>query len=182
MPIYPFEGVLPTLHPSAFIHPDAVIIGAVEIGPESSVWPGVVIRGDVNPIRIGSRSNIQDGAVLHVSRATDKNPTGTPLIIGDDVTVGHRVVLHACRIGDGCLIGIGAVVLDRCEVAPRCMIGATALLTPGRKTGEGELWLGSPATRNRELTPQEIADIQATTANYRLLGQRHRAGLPPAPG
>ncbi|NGZ27803.1 MAG: gamma carbonic anhydrase family protein, partial [Magnetococcales bacterium] len=100
MTIYAYRGILPTIHPSAFIHPGAVIIGAVEIGPLASIWPGVVVRGDVNTITIGEESNVQDGSILHVSRPTPKQPNGAPLIIGKRVTIGHGVILHGCRIGD----------------------------------------------------------------------------------
>ncbi|MEO5347778.1 MAG: gamma carbonic anhydrase family protein [Magnetococcus sp. YQC-9] len=175
MPIRPFEGILPSIDPTAYVHPDAVVIGDVVIGAESSVWPGAIIRGDVNPIRIGARSNIQDGSVLHVNRATKRYPNGVPLIIGDDVIIGHHVNLHACTLEDGSFIGIGAIVLDGAVVEAGAMVGAASLVAPGKRVAAGELWIGSPAKSLRPLTPDEQESMRATVASYCQLARRHAA-------
>jgi gamma-carbonic anhydrase len=154
-----------------------VIIGDVTIGPRSSVWPGVVIRGDVNQIVIGQETNIQDGSILHVTRPTGDNPEGTPLIIGDRVLIGHQVTLHACRIEAGAMLGIGCIVLDRALVGEESMLGAGALLTPGKVMAPRTLWLGSPAKAVRARSEQEVQATTKTTANYVLLAGRHRQGL-----
>ncbi|MBF0627368.1 MAG: gamma carbonic anhydrase family protein [Magnetococcales bacterium] len=176
MPIHPFEGIVPIIDPTAFVHPDAVVIGDVQIGPESSVWPGAVIRGDVNPIRIGARSNIQDGSILHVSRATPQRPNGIPLLIGDDVIVGHHVNLHACTLQDHSMIGIGAIVLDGAVVEHSAMVGAGSLVAPGKRVTAGELWIGSPAKSLRPLSPEELEGIRATVESYRQLAKRYAQG------
>ncbi|MBF0163455.1 MAG: gamma carbonic anhydrase family protein [Magnetococcales bacterium] len=177
MPIRPFEGILPTIHPTAFVHPDAVVIGDVVIGAESSIWPGAIVRGDVNPIRIGARCNIQDGSVLHVNRATTRYPSGVPLIIGDDVIVGHHVNLHACTLEHGCMIGIGAIVLDGAVVEAGAMVGAGSLVAPHKRVGGGQLWIGSPAKSLRELTPEERESMRLTVESYRHLARRHAESL-----
>ncbi|MBF0124141.1 MAG: gamma carbonic anhydrase family protein [Magnetococcales bacterium] len=166
MPIYPYQDKTPVIHPTAFIHPEAVIIGDVVIGVDASVWPGVVIRGDVNWIRIGARSNIQDGSVLHVGRSTENRPDGAPLFIGDDVTIGHNVTLHGCHIENGSMVGIGAIILDMAVVGHQAMVGAGAVVTPGRRIDDSSLWLGSPAKMKRLLSDQEIAAMRATTEKY----------------
>ncbi|MBF0179606.1 MAG: gamma carbonic anhydrase family protein [Magnetococcales bacterium] len=177
MPIHPFEGIFPTIDPTAFVHPDAVVIGDVHIGPRSSIWPGVVIRGDVNAIRIGADTNIQDGAILHVTRATEKHPNGIPLRIGDRVIIGHRVVLHACDLRDDCMIGMGAIVLDGAIVESEAMVGAGALVAPGKTVPARELWFGAPAKPLRALAGEEIAAMRATAENYHALAKRHAAGI-----
>ena len=174
MPIYPYRDILPQIDPTAFVHPDAVVIGDVTIGPESSLWPGVVVRGDVNAIQIGARTNVQDGSVLHVTRPTADNPGGTPLIIGDDVLIGHRVSLHACTLNNGCMIGIGAIILDRVVVGEHAMVAAGSLVSPEKTVPSGELWVGSPARSLRPLTADEKNGIAATTANYIRLAQQYR--------
>ncbi|MBF0423339.1 MAG: gamma carbonic anhydrase family protein [Magnetococcales bacterium] len=178
MAIYPFEGVFPRIHPEAFIHPEAVVIGRVRIGALSSIWPGVIIRGDVNDIEIGEKTNIQDGCVLHVTRGTPDRPQGSSLVIGHRVTVGHKVTLHACRVMDDAMIGIGAIVLDRVLIHPTAMVGAGALVPPGKQIAPGELWLGSPAKKARD---RSIDEIQASTVimeHYTLLAAQHRDSLP----
>ena len=158
--IRPFLGKIPIIAPSAFIVESAEVIGDVEIGEESSVWFHAVIRGDVNYIRIGHRTNIQDGCVLHVSRQN------FPLIIGDDVTVGHNVTLHACSLRSRCLIGMGAVVMDGAEIGEDSIIGAGALVTPGTVIPPKKLTVGSPARVKRALLPAEIQGIQASADHY----------------
>ncbi|MBF0189740.1 MAG: gamma carbonic anhydrase family protein [Magnetococcales bacterium] len=177
MPLHPFEGILPQIDPSAFVHPDAVVIGDVQIGPESSVWPGAIIRGDVNPIRIGAWSNIQDGSILHVSRPTPSRPNGIPLIIGDRVIVGHHVNLHACQLMDDCMIGIGAIVLDGAVVESTAMVGAGSLIPPGKRVTAGTLWIGSPAKPLRPLSPEEQDAMRATMESYRGLGRRYKKSI-----
>ncbi|MEG3640244.1 gamma carbonic anhydrase family protein [Magnetococcus sp. PR-3] len=177
MPIYPFEGRWPKIDPTAFVHPDAVIIGDVEIGPESSIWPGVVVRGDVNYIRIGARTNVQDGSVLHVTRPKPHKPEGLPLILGDDITIGHRVTLHACTLNNGCMVGMDATVMDGATIESGAMVAAGTMVTPGKQVQTGDLWMGSPAKRLRELRDSEGEEITSTTTNYVRLGQQYRKEL-----
>jgi carbonic anhydrase/acetyltransferase-like protein (isoleucine patch superfamily) len=175
MSIRPYRGIHPTLGAGAYVDPTAVVIGDVVLGEDVSVWPLVVIRGDVNHIRIGARSNVQDGSVLHVSRGYPGNDTGWPLIVGEDVVVGHKVALHGCTIGDRVLVGIGSIVLDGVEVASDVIIGAGAVVTPGKKLESGGLYVGNPARRSRDLTAAEIARIPAMAKHYVLLKQEYEA-------
>jgi carbonic anhydrase/acetyltransferase-like protein (isoleucine patch superfamily) len=177
VPIYNFADTQPKIDVSAFIHPDAVIIGDVTIGPRCSIWPGVVIRGDVNKIIIGSQTNIQDGSILHVTRPTKDNPQGTPLIIGDQVLIGHQVTLHACTIENRAMVGIGAIVLDGATVGEQAMLGAGSMLTPGKVMDENSLWLGSPARFSRPRTKEEIAATAQTIASYCSLSSKYKEGL-----
>ena len=158
--IHAFKGKTPNIDDSVLVMESAQIIGDVVIGEESSVWFNAVIRGDVNHIRIGNYTNIQDGCVLHVARKTH------PLIVGDEVTIGHNVTLHACTIGSRCLIGMGAVVMDGAEVGENSIVGAGALVTPGTKIPPGSLVVGSPGKVKRELTEEEIRGIRESAANY----------------
>jgi len=158
--IYPFKGKTPQIHSSVFIADGAKIIGDVEIGEMSSVWFNAVIRGDVNYIRIGDRTNIQDGSVLHVTRRTH------PLIVGDDITIGHNVTLHACEVKDRCLIGMGAIVMDGTEVGEDSIIGAGALVTGGTIIPPRSMVLGSPAKVRRSLTDEEVLRIKRSAENY----------------
>lgn len=174
MAIYPFSGIFPEIHPEAIIHPEAVIIGRVRIGAFSSVWPGVIIRGDVNTIEIGEKTNIQDGCVLHVTRGTSERPQGSSLFLGNRITIGHRVTLHACRIMDDAMIGIGAIVLDRVVVNEAAMVGAGALVPPGKHIPPKELWLGSPAKSIRLRTEEEISASAVIMEHYTLLAATHR--------
>ncbi len=158
--IHPFKDTAPQIHSSAWVTKSAQIIGDVVIGEESSVWFNAVIRGDVNTIRIGKRTNIQDGCVLHVARRT------FPLVIGDEVTVGHNVTLHACTLGNRCLIGMGAVVMDGAVVGENSIVGAGSVVTSGTKIPPGSLALGSPARVKRPLTEMESRSIRESAANY----------------
>ncbi len=158
--IHPFKEKKPQIDASALIMESAQIIGDVVIGEESSVWFNAVIRGDVNHIRIGKYTNIQDGCVLHVARRT------LPLIIGDEVTIGHNVILHACTIGSQCLIGMGAIVMDGADIGEQSIVGAGSLVTPGTKIPPRSLVVGSPARVKRELTEEEIRGIRESAANY----------------
>jgi carbonic anhydrase/acetyltransferase-like protein (isoleucine patch superfamily) len=142
------------------------VIGKVTIGDDASIWPMAVVRGDVHSIRIGARTSIQDGSVLHVTHDGPYAPGGRELIIGDDVTIGHRAVLHACTIGNACLVGMGALVLDDVETEDLVMIGAGALVAPGKKLESRGLYVGSPARRVRDLTQQEIDFLTYSAAHY----------------
>lgn len=166
MTITSYKAIHPTIDASAYIAQTATVIGDVGIGKDSSVWPMAVIRGDVNYIRIGERTSIQDGSVLHVSHASEINGPGFPLTIGNDVTVGHRVVLHGCRIDDCCLIGIGSILLDGVHVQSHVVIGAGSLVTPGKTLESGYLYLGQPARKVRPLTQQEMDYFKYTAAYY----------------
>lgn len=173
MSIRPYNGIAPVLGTNAYVDPDAVVIGDVELGEDASIWPCAVARGDVHHIRIGARSNIQDGAVLHVTHDGPYTPGGQPLLIGADVTVGHGAILHACTIEDTCLIGMHATVLDGARVGRHSMIGAGALISPGKVVGEGELWLGNPARCVRKLSAKEIEMLQYSSQHYVRLKNRY---------
>ena len=179
--ILPFHGILPKIHPTAFIAPGAVIIGDVEIGAESSVWFGCVIRGDVNKVRIGARTNIQDGTVIHVASgdqpvsAHSKIPLdGYPTLIGDDVTVGHMVLLHACTVESRGFVGMKSIVMDGSKISSNSMLATGALLTPGKSIPPGELWTGSPAKLWRKLTPDDLAQFDLRTNQYVKLAAEYR--------
>lgn len=158
--IKPYKGIHPKIHPTVFIVESAIIIGDVEIGGYSSVWFNAVIRGDVHYIRIGSRTNVQDLCMLHVTKDTH------PLILGNEITVGHSVTLHGCTIKDRCLIGMGAVILDGAVVSEDCIIGAGALVTESSVIPPGTLAFGSPAKPKRDLTDAEKARIKQSAQNY----------------
>ncbi|MBF0148314.1 MAG: gamma carbonic anhydrase family protein [Magnetococcales bacterium] len=177
MAIYPFEGVFPQIHPQAFIHPEAVIIGRVRIGRLSSVWPGVIIRGDVNDIDIGEQTNIQDGCILHVTKGTPERPQGSSMTLGNRIIIGHKVTLHACHLMDDVMIGIGAIVLDRVVVHEKAMVGAGALVPPGKQIATRELWLGSPAKRVRERSDDELHSANRIMEHYTVLATQHRDSL-----
>ena len=144
-----FESATPEIAPDAWVDETAVVIGDVSIASQSSIWPMCVIRGDVHHIRIGRRSNVQDGSVLHVSHDSHYLPGGRPLTIGDGVTVGHRVMLHGCEIADGCFIGMGSTILDGAVLEPGAMLGAGSLVPQGKRLQGGYLWLGRPVRRGR---------------------------------
>jgi carbonic anhydrase/acetyltransferase-like protein (isoleucine patch superfamily) len=177
--ILPFNGVWPTIDPTAFIAETAVVIGDVEIGPGSSVWYGSVLRGDVNRIRIGARTNIQDGTVVHVNHdpAGDYRETGggMPTIIGDDITIGHMALIHACTLESGCFVGMRATVMDEAVVASNAMIAAGALVTPGKRVPGGELWGGSPAKRMRALSDDEVSGLAYSARHYAKMADAYRS-------
>jgi carbonic anhydrase/acetyltransferase-like protein (isoleucine patch superfamily) len=153
-------GVVPTISDKAFIAPGAAVIGDVHIGADTGVWFGCVIRGDVNSIRIGERTNIQDGTVIHVTRHTG------PTTIGSNVTIGHSVLLHACTLEDACFIGMRATLMDGVVVESGAQVAAGALVTPGKRVPAGQLWAGSPAKYFRDLTPEDKAFIPVSAENY----------------
>jgi len=168
--ILAYDGKAPRLAASVFLAEGSVVSGDVEIGEESSLWFGTVVRGDVNHVRIGARTNLQDQTVVHVTAG--RHPT----VVGDDVTVGHRAVLHGCTVKDRCLVGIGAIVLDGAVVGPDAMIGAGALVPPGMVVPSGKLVLGSPARVKRDLTPDELAFLRASAARYVGYAASYRRG------
>ena len=173
MTVRKFENLQPTIHATAFVDQMALVAGNVSIGADSSVWPMSVVRGDINRIEIGARTNIQDGSVLHVTHDSEFAPGGYALRVGDEVTVGHRVVLHACTVEDRCLIGMGAVVLDGAVVRSGAVIAAGALVAPGKDLQGGYLYVGSPAKRVRELTDKEQRFFTYSAAHYVDLKNRH---------
>ena len=175
MNIRPYQGMTPKLGERVFVDPSAVVLGDVEIGNDSSVWPLVVIRGDMHRIRIGRCSSIQDGSVLHITHAGPYNPDGFPLIIGDHVTVGHQAMLHGCTIGDRVLVGMGAMIMDGAVVENEVIVGAGSLVPPGKTLKSGYLYVGRPAKPQRELTEQERAFFTYTAENYSRLKDKHRA-------
>jgi carbonic anhydrase/acetyltransferase-like protein (isoleucine patch superfamily) len=164
--IRPFQGIQPTIDPSAFVAETAVIIGDVEMGPQSSIWYNCVVRGDVNSIRIGARSNVQDLSMLHVTHKKHADDPGAPLSIGEDVTIGHSVTLHGCTLHDGCFIGMQAMVMDRAVIGTGALIGARALVTEGTIVPPHTLWVGAPAKYKRDLTPDEVAWLKKSADNY----------------
>jgi carbonic anhydrase/acetyltransferase-like protein (isoleucine patch superfamily) len=168
--ILPYDGKSPSIAPSAWLAPGAVVVGDVRIGEGSSVWFQSVVRGDVNHVRIGARTNIQDLSMVHVTGGTH------PCLVGDDVTVGHRVVLHGCTVGDRCLVGIGAIVLDGAVLEPESMVGAGALVPPGFVVPSGKLVLGAPAKVRRDLTAEERAFFLDSAARYARYAATYRGG------
>ncbi|HEY3327198.1 MAG TPA: gamma carbonic anhydrase family protein [Novimethylophilus sp.] len=164
--IIPYQGILPQIGSGVYIHASAGVIGDVVLGDDASVWPGTVIRGDVNAIRIGAGTNVQDLSVLHVSHKSEWDPGGSPLVIGSNVTIGHKVILHGCTIGDECLIGMGAIVMDKVVVQPQVLIGAGTLVPEGRVLESGHLYLGSPARKIRPLTEQERGRFLYSAKHY----------------
>ncbi|MDH5592341.1 MAG: gamma carbonic anhydrase family protein [Gammaproteobacteria bacterium] len=175
MAIRNFEDKQPDIHSSVFIDETALVVGDVQIGKNSSVWPLTVVRGDVNSIVIGENTNIQDNSVLHVSHAGPYNPGGFDLKIGDNVTVGHRVILHGCQIKDSCLIGMGSTIMDGVIIEPHTIIGAGSLVTENKHLESGYLWMGSPARQVRKLRNEEIESIEYSAQHYvRLKNSHHR--------
>ncbi len=174
-----FDQFTPQISPLAYIDMAATVIGRASIGEESSVWPGAVVRADVHSIRIGARTNIQDGALLHVTHDMQYTLGGFALNVGDEVSVGHGAVLHGCTVQDACVIGMNAVVLDGVLVKRHSMIGAGAIVTQGKVVGEGELWVGNPARCVRTLSPEEIRRIHYVARQYVSLQVHYRTLRPP---
>ncbi|MEW8183968.1 MAG: gamma carbonic anhydrase family protein [Candidatus Thiodiazotropha endolucinida] len=169
-----FETNYPDIADDAYVDEHAIVIGDVTIASHSSVWPMCVIRGDVHRIRIGARSNIQDGSILHVSHDSFYQPGGSPLIIGEVVTVGHKVLLHGCEVADNCFIGMGSIILDGAVIESLTMLGAGSLVPQGKKLEGGYLWLGQPARRVRPLSDREKEIMLYNAEHYVKLAQRHR--------
>jgi carbonic anhydrase/acetyltransferase-like protein (isoleucine patch superfamily) len=166
MGIRSYQGVTPVLGARVYVDECAVVIGRVELGDDASVWPFAVLRGDVNRIQVGARTNIQDGSVLHVVHDGPSVPGGFPLLIGDDVTVGHKAMLHAARIGHRCLIGMAAVVLDGAVIEDEVVLAAGSVVPPGKRLESHGLYMGNPAKRARELTAEEIARLLYSAHHY----------------
>jgi len=174
MSIRLFEGHRPRIAASAYVDETAVIIGDVEIGEDVSIWPLCVVRGDIQRIHIGSRTNIQDGTVIHVTHDSRFCPGGLPTLIGAEVTVGHKVMLHACTIEDLCLIGMNAVIMDGAVVQSRVMVGAGSVVPPGKILQSGHLYVGSPVKKMRPLNDRELEFLEYSAQNYVRLKNRHR--------
>lgn len=169
--ILTFDGITPIIAASAFVAPGSRIIGDVRIGEDSSIWYNCVLRGDVNAIRIGARTNIQDGTVVHVT--TRLNATE----IGDDVLIGHLAMIHGCKLHDRAFVGLGTIVMDGCEIEGDAMLAAGAMLTPGKRIPSGQLWSGRPARHVRDLTAEQIAGLRKGAEHYVETARAHRAAL-----
>ncbi|QKE65106.1 gamma carbonic anhydrase family protein [Aquipseudomonas campi] len=175
MAIRKYQGISPRLAEQVFVDRSAVVIGDVELGEDSSVWPFALIRGDMHRIRIGARTSVQDGSVLHITHAGPFNPDGYPLIIGDEVTIGHKVTLHGCTLGNRILVGMGSIVMDGAVVEDEVVIGAGSLVPPGKLLHSGFLYVGSPVKQARALTDKERAFFSYSAANYVKLKDLHLA-------
>ena len=175
MSIRSYKGVSPALGANVYVDESAVLAGDIVLGDDVSIWPLVSARGDVNFIRIGARTNIQDGAVLHLSRPSKGKPEGSPLVIGEDVTVGHKVMLHGCTLGNRILVGMGAIVMDDVVVEDEVIIGAGSLVPPGKRLQSGYLYVGSPAKQARPLNDAEKAFLAESAANYVILKNEYLA-------
>lgn len=173
MSVKSFSGFSPILGKEVWVDPSAVLYGEIKLGDDVSIWPMVAARGDVNHIQIGARSNVQDGSVLHVTRKTENPPYGYPLIIGEDVTVGHKAMLHGCTIGNRVLVGMGAIVLDGVVVEDDVMIGAGSLVPPHKRLESGYLYMGSPAKQACPLNEKEKAFLSESADNYVRLKQKY---------
>ncbi|MFW5431857.1 MAG: gamma carbonic anhydrase family protein [Methylophilaceae bacterium] len=168
-----FQNQLPEIAESVYIHPNATVIGDVTVGKDSSIWPGVVVRGDVNAISIGHGTNLQDLSMLHVSHQSSWDPAGAPLIIGNNVTIGHMVILHGCTIEDECLIGMGSLVMDKVIVQKHVLLAAGSLVPEGKVLESGYLYVGRPAKRVRKLTDEEIAHFMYSANHYMKLKNQY---------
>jgi carbonic anhydrase/acetyltransferase-like protein (isoleucine patch superfamily) len=173
MKIRPYQGIAPTLGDNVFVDDTALVLGDVSIGEDSSIWPLTVVRGDVNKIRIGKNTNIQDNSVVHVTHPYTDVPDGYAVSVGDNVTVGHRVILHGCEVADNCLVGMGSTVMDGAKLEPYIMLGAGSLVSPGKVLEGGYLWLGSPARKVRALTENERKWIDYSAKHYVDLKNKH---------
>lgn len=170
MALYQLDELAPRLAPGAWVADSAQVIGNVELGVNASVWFGAILRGDTELLKIGSGSNVQDGSVLHAD-------VGFPVTLGENVTVGHKVMLHGCTVGDGSLIGIGAVVLNGAKIGRHCLVGAGALVTEGKEFPDGSMIIGSPAKVVRQLLPEQIAGLLRSATHYVANAKRFSAGL-----
>ncbi|AKS43322.1 gamma carbonic anhydrase family protein [Wenzhouxiangella marina] len=168
-----FDGRHPELGNGVWIDPAATVIGEVRLGDDVSIWPGTVLRGDVNRIEVGARSNIQDGTIAHVTHDGPHSPGGLPLILGEDITVGHGAILHACTIGDRCLIGMGALVLDGAVIEADVMLAAGSLVSPGKRLESGWLYRGRPVEAVRRLSEKELEMLRYSAAHYVRLKNRY---------
>lgn len=176
MSLRSFDGVAPSLGSRVYVDATALVVGRVTLGDDASVWPLCVVRGDVNEIRVGARTNVQDASVLHVTHEREGPGSGYALIVGEDVTIGHRVTLHGCTVGNRCLIGIGSIVLDGAVIEDDVLLGAGSLVPPGKRLESGALYLGNPARRVRALTAAEREMLRYSAKHYVALKERHGAG------
>jgi len=175
--VWPYRGILPTIHESAFIAPGTHVIGDVQIGERASIWFNCVIRGDVHSIRIGARSNVQDGTIVHVTGGRFAT------FIGEDVLIGHQCVIHGCRIENEAFVGMSSTVMDGCVIESGGMLGAGSLLAPGKSIKSGQLWLGRPARYIRDLKPEDVAANRESVVHYVELAAEYRAAQAvPSPG
>lgn len=165
-PLRPYRGIVPTVGEDSYIDESAVLIGDITMGKEVSVWPLVAARGDVNTIKIGDRTNVQDGTVLHVTRSSTSHPDGFPLTIGDDVTIGHKCMLHGCTIGNRVLVGMGTIVLDGAVIEDDVFIGAGTVVPPNKTLRSGYLYVGNPMKEARPLKDAEVAFLKESALNY----------------
>ncbi len=179
MALSSYLGIAPRIEDGVFIHASAQVIGDVTLGEDSSVWCNAVLRGDVNRIVIGRGTNVQDLTMGHVSHKTAEKPSGSPLIVGDYVTIGHSVILHGCTIGNECLVGMGSILLDDAVIPDRVVIGAGSLVTQGKKLESGMLYMGRPAKAVRALTEQELAYLMYSAKHYMKLKDDYLKGTPP---
>ena len=175
--LIPFGGKAPRIDAQAFVAPGACLIGDVAIGPEASIWYNCVLRGDVNRISIGARTNIQDGSVIHVDSPKPGHEAGHPTIIGEEVLIGHLAMVHGCILHDRAFVGLGAIVMDGCEIESGGMLAAGAMLTPGKRIPAGELWAGRPAKFVRNLSAEELAGQREGVAHYVALAKAHAEAL-----
>lgn len=180
--IFPIHGKTPRIHDSAFIAPGCVLIGDVDIGPDSSVWYNCVLRADTTRIVIGARSNVQDGSVLHGDPARPGDPAGSPLIIGDDVLIGHMAMLHGCTVEDRGFVGLGAIAMNKAVIGSDAMLAAGAMLTEGKVMAPRTLWGGRPARFMRALDDAAIAAMRAGVVHYAQNARDHAAAIAAAPG
>lgn len=176
MPFTSYLGTSPVLGDNVYVHESAQVIGDVQIGADSSVWCNTVLRGDVNRIVIGACSNVQDFAMGHVSHKSASKPEGSPLVIGDYVTIGHSVILHGCKIGNECLIGMGSIIMDDVVVQDQVMVGAGSLVSPGKVLESGHLYIGRPAQKVRALSAEEIAYLKYSAEHYVRVKNNYLAG------
>ncbi len=177
MTLLSFDGKTPVIDPTAFVAPGARLIGDIEIGADASIWYNCVLRGDVNRIRIGARTNVQDGTVIHVDSPEPGHDAGFPTIIGEDVLIGHLAMVHGCTLEDRAFVGLGSIVMDGGVIEGDAMLAAGAMLTPGKRIPSGQLWAGRPAKYVRDLGAAEIAGMRRGVAHYVEMGRRHAAAL-----
>ena len=178
MTLIPFGGRSPRIDAEAFVAPGARLIGDVEIGPGASVWYNCVLRGDMNLISVGARSNIQDGTVIHVDPPRPGGPEqGYPCLIGEEVLIGHMAMVHGCTLEPHAFVGLGAIVMDGCVIESDAMLAAGAMLTQGKRIPSGQLWAGRPAKYVRDLRPQDFDGMRAGVAHYAELARLHRAAI-----
>ena len=172
-----YQGIHPKLADNVYVDEASVLVGDIFLDQDASIWPMVAARGDVNHIRIGKRSNVQDGSILHVTRKSASRPDGHPLIIGDDVTIGHKAMLHGCQVGNRVLIGMGAIILDGAIIEDDVILGAGSLVPPGKTLASGYLYVGSPAKQARPLSEAELAFLPESADNYVRLKNEYLVDL-----